>query len=94
MKQQLVLSSTSDFCLLKASLKNFDLSFFLSCLETLEERERKKDDKCFLTTLVLRTENCQNFLKTTNTNNVYIAATFSHPKDQVSTKGLFLYFIF
>lgn len=39
MKQQLVLSSTSNFCLLKASLKNFDLSFFLSCLETLGERK-------------------------------------------------------
>lgn len=39
MKQQLVLSSTSNFCLLKASLKNFDLSLFLSCLETLRERK-------------------------------------------------------
>lgn len=37
MKQQLVLSSTSNFCLLKAPLKNFNLSFLLSCLESLGE---------------------------------------------------------
>lgn len=84
MKQQLVLSSTSNFCLLKASLKNFDLSFFLSCLETLGERKKEKDNKCFITTLLLQNENCLNFLKTTNTNNMYIVTFLSHPKDRVN----------
>lgn len=39
---------------------------------------------------MLQNENCQNFLKTTNTNNVYIVTFPSHPKDQVSAKGIFL----